>query len=235
LIGLQIGILFTGNFAFFNWLTLALCVPLFAGGRVRKWGESGGHVPEGRGYRAKWIAAGAIGVFVFVATLPGLIGAFNVNPPDLLGRWLAPWRSFNGYGLFRVMTTERPEIVVEGSRDGVNWSAYEFPWKPGDLYRRPGWCAPHQPRLDWQMWFAALSDVRGNPWLVRFLVRLLEGSPEALALVEKNPFPDAPPKYVRAVLYDYQFTAWGEETAAWWKRERKGLYCPAISLKEVER
>jgi hypothetical protein len=119
---------------------------------------------------------------------------------------------------------------VEGSKDGVHWRAYEFPWKPGDVNRRPGLVAPHQPRLDWQMWFAALGSVQDNPWFVQFLVRLLEGSPEVLSLLETNPFPDEPPVYVRAVLYDYEFTRWGDGDTGWWKRKELGLYCPRIML-----
>jgi hypothetical protein len=224
LIALQAAILLTGNFAFFNWLTIALCVPLFAAEKPVPWSW----------HRPAWISAGALGAVALAATLPGLIAAFNVTPPDPLGRVLGPLRSFNGYGLFRVMTTERPEIIVEGSRDGVNWSAYEFRWKPGEVYRRPAWCAPHQPRLDWQMWFAALGEVRGNPWFVRFLARLLEGSPDVLALLAKDPFAGTPPQFVRAVRYDYRFTTWGEDTAAWWRRERRDLYCPPLSLRPEE-
>lgn len=229
LIALQLGIIATGNFAYFNWLSIVICLPLFADSffpaRWRREIPASSAPPEW-----KWVAATCVALFVFIATLPGLLGAFRVEVGDGIERALMPLRSFNGYGLFRVMTTERPEIVVEGSRDGVNWEAYEFRWKPGDLYRRPGFCAPHQPRLDWQMWFAALSDVRNNPWFVNFLVRLLQGSPEVLALLEKNPFPGEPPRYVRAVLYDYRFTHSSDHTAAWWKRESKGLYCPPISL-----
>jgi hypothetical protein len=144
---------------------------------------------------------------------------------------LEPFRSFNGYGLFRVMTTFRHEIVVEGSNDGENWKEYEFRWKPGDVNRAPRLCQPHQPRLDWQMWFAALGTYRQNPWFVNFLAHLLQGTPEVLDLIEKNPFPDAPPKYVRAVLYDYHFTKKGEGPA-WWKREKLGLYIPVLSLRQ---
>ena len=121
--------------------------------------------------------------------------------------------------------------MIEGSRDGVNWLPYEFPWKPGNVYRAPGWVAPFQPRLDWQMWFAALGDVRQNPWFVRLLVRLLEGSRDLLRLFERNPFADRPPEYIRAKLYDYRFTRSAEGSAAWWKREEQGLYCPPISLR----
>ena len=157
--------------------------------------------------------------------------------PDLLLqvlRWVSPLRTVNSYGLFAVMTRTRPEIEVEGSDDGVTWRPYEFRWKPGDLKRRPAFVAPHQPRLDWQMWFAALGNYRGNPWFMNFLLRLLEGSPEVLGLLPENPFPDRPPRYIRAVLYEYHFTdpATRRKTGEWWRRERKGLYCPEISLRQ---
>src|SRR5262249_49759096 len=90
---------------------------------------------------------------------------------------IAPLRSVNGYGLFAVMTTTRPEIVIEGSNDGENWKAYEFTYKPGDVRRRPPWVAPHQPRVDWQMWFAALGEYPTETWLHALCQRLLEGSP----------------------------------------------------------
>ena len=150
--------------------------------------------------------------------------------------WLASFRSFNSYGLFAVMTTSRPEIIVEGSNDGITWLEYEFKYKAGDLKQRPKFVEPHQPRLDWQMWFAALSDYRHNPWFVNFCSRLLEGSPQVLGLLERNPFPNAPPRYVRAVVYDYHFTDFStrRRTGAWWRRERKGEYVPVMSLRETQ-
>jgi len=131
-----------------------------------------------------------------------------------------------------VMTTSRPEIVVEGSNDGEHWLAYEFKWKPGDVGRRPGFVAPHQPRLDWQMWFAALGTYAENRWFVQFLTRLLEGSRPVLGLLAHNPFPAGPPRYVRAVVYDYHFTdlATRRSEGAWWRREFRGPYCPVVSL-----
>jgi hypothetical protein len=151
--------------------------------------------------------------------------------------WLEPFRTFNGYGLFAVMTTERREIIVEGSDDGVNWRPYEFKYKPGDVDRRPAFVAPHQPRLDWQMWFAALGDYQENPWFNNFCVRLLQGSPQVAASLAKNPFPDHPPRYLRAGLYDYQFTNFAKRraTGAWWKREFIGLYLPPVSLSDFEK
>jgi hypothetical protein len=129
----------------------------------------------------------------------------------------------NSYGLFRQMTEKRPEIIIEGSNDGTNWKPYEFRWKPGDLARPPRFCSPHQPRLDWQMWFAALGHL--DPWFQPFLKRLLEGEPKVLALLAENPFPDAPPKFIHIVLYEYHFTDADErrQTGNWWRREQIGV------------
>jgi hypothetical protein len=146
--------------------------------------------------------------------------------------YLERFRSLNGYGLFRVMTQTRPEIIVEGSQDGQVWQPYEFKYKVGDPQRAPPIVAPHQPRLDWQMWFAALDDIRQNPWFMNFLARLLQGSPSVLRLMKANPFPDAPPRYVRARLFEYHFTNAVEkrESGGWWKREEQEPYCPPVSL-----
>jgi len=130
------------------------------------------------------------------------------------------------------MTTFRPEIVIEGSNDGENWLEYGFKYKPGDIKKSPPWVEPHQPRLDWQMWFAALGGYQNNPWFVNLMVRLLEGSPDVLRLLGKNPFPNGPPRYVRALLYEYRFTDLGTKRATgdWWRRELKGVYFYPISL-----
>lgn len=242
LVGFQLSIAATGNYAFFNWLSIALCIPLLDDAawpaRWLRW------LPAPRPHAAEprwtlWLFA-PVAFVVVLLTSAELARSFHQRDGWQPG-WkpvvaqtmeaLAPLRSLNGYGLFRVMTTSRPEVVIEGSVDGVNWREYEFRYKAGDVRRRPPVVAPHQPRLDWQMWFAALGDVRHNQWLVNLLARLLEGSPEVLALLEWNPFPSQPPRYVRAVLYDYRFTRAGEDATAWWKRERRGLYCPPLSLK----
>ena len=184
------------------------------------------------------IPLAAIAVVISLVQFSVLFRVHVAWPRPLLAiyGWLEPFRSFNSYGLFTVMTTSRPEIIIEGSNDGVNWLAYEFKYKPGDVKRRPGFVEPHQPRLDWQMWFAALGDYRHNPWLVNFCLRLLQGSPPVLALLERNPFPRAPPLYIRAVAYDYRFTdvATRRSTGAWWRRGEKRAYLPAFSLDEVQ-
>ena len=163
---------------------------------------------------------------------PGIVP----RPALAVASRVAPFRIANRYGLFAVMTTSRPEIIIEGSDDGINWLAYEFPSKPGALARAPSVVAPHQPRLDWQMWFAALGNVERNRWVVSMMQRLLEGSPQVEALFESNPFPDEPPLFVRAVVYQYEFTDFEErrESGAWWKREFRGEYVPPLTLGSFE-
>lgn len=163
---------------------------------------------------------------------------FHVQRPSwTMGIYQAldPLRSFNTYGLFAVMTTSRPEITVEGSEDGVQWKAYGFKWKPGDLKRAPGYVAPYQPRLDWQMWFAALGGLQENPWFGNFLVRVLQGSPDVLGLLGTNPFPNRPPKFIRAEVDDYRFTDFAEksETGNWWKSQYRGPYTRPFSLEQI--
>ncbi|HVT27109.1 MAG TPA: lipase maturation factor family protein, partial [Lacipirellulaceae bacterium] len=140
----------------------------------------------------------------------------------------------NEYGLFRQMTETRPEIVIEGGNDDAHWKAYEFRWKPGDPSRRPRFNTPYQPRLDWQMWFEALrleemynSTGTINPrymsaWFQSFLMRLLSGDQPVISLLEKDPFPNTPPKFIRIILYQYRFTDQAEwrKTGDWWHRER---------------
>jgi hypothetical protein len=161
---------------------------------------------------------------------------FGGDPPvaaRTVDQFIDPLHIVNGYGLFAVMTTRRDEIVIEGSNDGVEWREYEFRYKPGDLARRPRWNIPHQPRLDWQMWFAALDDPRRLPWFSRFLAAVLKNEPAVTALLEKNPFPDKPPVYVRAQYYDYTYASSEEKAKGlWWDRRLLGLYFPAARLKD---
>lgn len=147
-------------------------------------------------------------------------------------KWITPFRTISGYGLFRVMTMERPEIIVEASRNGREWVEYPFRWKPGDLAGRPRFNTPHQPRLDWQMWFAALNPGGNTYWLERFLQRLLEGSPSVQALLGDSPFAGQPPRYVRLVYYRYHFTNWESDhaTGNWWQREKLGNLSGPVSL-----
>jgi predicted DCC family thiol-disulfide oxidoreductase YuxK len=247
----QVAILLTGNYGFFNLLTIVLCLTLLDDAALKRrrlgrlWPGADCEAPAIAAFASpgrRWAAGFTLplAIIVFAVSFVQLLGMFRVRLPGprpvLAGyQWLLPLRSFNSYGLFAVMTTSRPEIVVEGSNDGVQWAAYEFKYKPGSVRRRPGFVAPYQPRLDWQMWFAALGDYRQNPWFVSFCSRLLQGSPEVLALLARNPFPNAPPRYIRAVVYDYRFThpATRRQTGDWWQRELRGVYLPPVSLSET--
>jgi hypothetical protein len=175
-------------------------------------------------------------------SLVPLAQAFRTMPTVLepLARardWVAPFRSVNGYGLFAVMTTDRPEITIEGSEDGVQWRPYVFKFKPGPLGRRPPFTGPYLPRLDWQMWFAAMQDVSSAPWMGPFVARLLEGRPEVLALLAGDPFGGKPPRYVRARIDNYRFTTFAEsrETHDWWHREPRGIYFGEVSREQLGR
>jgi lipase maturation factor 1 len=236
LVVLQIVIGLTGNYAFFNLLTLGLCVLLIDDA---VWpGRSRLTNPEPAGSRwSVWIPA-----LVILVTMP--LNAFLIFsgfkpaaqwPPaiELLYSLVAPFRIVNGYGLFRVMTKERQEIVIEGSDNGIEWKPYQFKWKPGALDRMPGFVEPHQPRLDWQMWFAALGDARQNPWFIGLALRLLENSPDVVRLLGENPFPKTPPRYLRANIYRYHFSSLAEheKTGAWWQREDERVYLPQVSLR----
>jgi predicted DCC family thiol-disulfide oxidoreductase YuxK len=242
---LQVAIATTGNYGFFNALSVALAFVLLDDGvlaralpraaRARMDELRGRRVSPSR--RAKWAVP-------FAATI-ALLGAFRVvgtvdrsfEPPPPFGglsEWLAPFASVNGYGLFAVMTTHRPEIQVEGSADGVTWVPYTFKWKPGaDVTARPRIDFMDMPRLDWQMWFAALEgSCQRTRWYVAFVKRLLEGSPEVTALLAEDPFPDHPPRFVRSRMFETRFTNAGERaaTGAWWSRSEVRPFCPVLTL-----
>jgi len=250
-IGLQIVIALTGNYTFFNLLTAALCLLFFDDAWWARWA---GVAPAP--YNSEVAAAHdrrdgarrpplqrlfhpAIFIVMFAASL--IITLPSLAKPRQWPGWyarafrlIAATRSVNSYGLFRVMTKERPEIVIEGSDDGREWKPYEFKWKPGDLQGRPGFVAPHQPRLDWQMWFAALAYPQRQQWVLNLCEHLLRGTPAVTGLLAENPFPGRPPRHVRAVLYEYRFTTPEERgrTGRWWRREPVDYYFNAMSLKQ---
>jgi hypothetical protein len=234
-IGFQILIAATGNYAFFNILTIALCVFLADPGLLpRRWPPVAEPGPPASlfGSWPRMVLVPFVAVVALVSALQFTEATLGVglpwpSPAIGLARAISPLRSVNSYGLFAVMTTTRPEIVIEGSDDGEAWRAYELRYKPGDVRRRPGFVAPHQPRLDWQMWFAALGGCDQSPWLRPLFQRLREGSPPVLGLLGSNPFPDRPPRYVRALLYDYHFADLDthRRTGEWWQRRLEGEFC----------
>jgi hypothetical protein len=147
-----------------------------------------------------------------------------------------PLRSVNSYGLFANMTREQIELIFEGSDDGREWKAYEFKYKPGDAMRRPAFCQPHMPRLDWNLWVPFFQGRPIPQWFNAFVESLLRGKREVLDLLAYNPFPDRPPKQIRVLAYRYHFTTSQEkvQTGAWWKRELIGVVVPPASLRTAE-
>jgi lipase maturation factor 1 len=233
-------ILITGNFNWFNLQTMLLCLLLFDDAAFQQCLPQrlvqvlSRRVPQ-RSSKAVSIGVGAWGLVLVFVSLVQMDERFGGSPPAALramDQLIEPMRMVSSYGLFAVMTTERNEIIIEGSDDGVEWREYAFQYKPGDVARRPPWNIPHQPRLDWQMWFAALDDPRRVNWFAHFLERLLQNEPTVTALLEKNPFAEKAPQYIRAQFYGYTFsTAEQRQRGVWWQRRSLGLYFPVVRLK----
>lgn len=251
LMALQFIIILTGNYGFFNFLTMGLCLTLLDDEHLKRFfplvlrqsaeaiQEEAVKTDRVRHMRAQTILLGLVGIIIiFLTSVPlyaMLTGRRFSSLPDPLIHvinFVAPLRSFNRYGLFAVMTKTRQEIIIQGSSDGQTWMDYAFRWKPQDVHKAPRWVQPHHPRLDWQMWFAALSPYQHHPWFMKFLRQLLKGSEPVLQLLAKNPFPEEPPRYVRALFYDYTFTDWPtwQATGAWWQRKYLGFYAPVVQL-----
>jgi lipase maturation factor 1 len=250
LVLLQIAIALTGNYCFFNLLTIVLCVLLLDDDALRrvipaKPIEATPITADKAAPNFRWrlilgrIRSACVAIVTAIILVVTAVQMMSVVASKktwgrsvlILYGLMQPFRSINTYGLFAVMTKSRPEIVVEGSMDSQNWKPYEFKYKPGSLNRRPAFVAPHQPRLDWQLWFAALGTYEQNPWFTSFCMRLLKGSPDVLSLLQTNPFPESPPKYLRALKYNYEFTDWTtlRKSSEWWKRGEPETYLPVVS------
>lgn len=265
--GLNVLIMLTGNYTFFNILSIFLCVFLLNDEILRRLANRVVQVvsiipspsrartraspepiegvrvtpppPLFSSLRGRTLTptTAVLATFVLITGILQVWGTFAgkyPSPTVTAMRWIAPFHVVNSYGLFAVMTISRPEIIVQGSNDGVEWLDYEFKYKPGDLTSRPNFVAPHQPRLDWQMWFAALGTVQQNQWFTAFTTRLLEGSSSVNGLVAENPFPKEPPRFLRAEFYDYTFTDSETRlhTGQWWGRVYIGPYLDPVTLKQ---
>ena len=254
LVFLQLLIGLTGNYGFFSVLSIALCLTLIddhtwarilPNRLVNRALTSGNTQSPPARWRQVLLTAAAVGLFVLgglqfareIATDLSRSGrpSVDLSWSDTILNAVSPFRSVNGYGLFRVMTLERPEIVIEGSLDGVVWTEWELRWKPGSPERTPSLVAPHQPRLDWQLWFAALNPRGESYWLSALLVRLLEGEAAVTALMDDAPLPTTPPRLLRLAYYDYRFTTTTErdETGDWWHRELADYLTEPVSLADV--
>lgn len=235
---MQVLILLTSNHNFVNLLTICLCLFLFDDKAVRRIvPESAKHwllrtqAAEFTGNRLQACAIGGIAVLILLASVfqgwEMISGQRSPKPVATIIEQLRPFRLTSNYHVFPTMKTARIEIVIEGSRDGQSWKPYEFKYKPGDIHRRPEIVVPHQPRLDWMMWFVPLGPPF-LPWFEAFVERLLENAAPVTSLLESNPFPNAPPSYLRLRLFWYRFTD-AETRAAtgqWWTRDYLGPFYP---------
>ncbi|RME32400.1 MAG: lipase maturation factor family protein [Gammaproteobacteria bacterium] len=228
---MQLLILATSNHAFVNLLVIVLCLLLLDDRFLRRWLRwlPARPVPVASGplHGLLLSLSGLLIVVVSISAYVTFVG--GPEPPRPLARTILvaqSWGLGNIYHIFPTMQTTRQELVIEGSSDGRNWQPYEFRYKPGDPMRRPAFVVPHHPRLDWLMWFVPTQDPRQQYWFNRFLARLRTGSQPVLGLLEHNPFPDRPPRFLRVTAWDYRFTTPAERarTGAWWVRHRLGRF-----------
>mgnify|MGYP000480614123 CR=1 FL=1 len=236
----QLYLVISGNYSWLNWMTIFLAVsgisdPVF-------------HMVLGS---TQWIppAAGAPLYFqILVGILTLLVAYLSIEPirnlisrNQLMNFSFNPFHLVNTYGAFGSVTKERYEIIIEGTNDPTGnpeaeWKAYEFKAKPGDTRRMPPQIAPYHLRLDWQMWFAAMSSYLHHPWFPRLLRKILKGEEATINLLKSNPFPDEPPAYIRARLFHYRYANVEErrETGQWWIRRYVKDYYPSTSRKELK-
>src|SRR5260370_773865 len=250
----QAGIILSANYTFLNYLVLALgflllddqsllpywprflkksylatkeAKPLAALAPKDKWRKT----LRAQGSALKIAATAAMLTWIFYATLSQMV--WMVRPwrlPTTPVSALEPFRIANRYGLFAAMTRGRYEIEFQGSDDGQTWLVYPFRYKPQDPSRPPRIYAPYQPRFDWNLWFASLSSWRQEPIVLRTEQSLLRGDSDVLLLFSGNPFPHAPPRQVRCVIWQYWFTTPDEKRSQglWWRRQQLGLYAPTL-------
>ena len=230
----QLTIFASGNLSWLNFLTMVLAISALDGRFLAKlipWHAPQTHAPA----LAHRIAVAAVGLLVAYLSIQPVRNM--ISPHQVMNTVYNRLHPVGTYGAFGSITRPRYEVIVEGTDEAVltestRWREYEFKAKPGATDRMPPQIAPYHLRLDWLMWFAAFSNYYQQPWFVNFLAKLLENDQPVLSLLRHNPFPGAPPRYVRATLYEYHFTTPAERarTGQWWKRELVHQYFPPVSL-----
>jgi hypothetical protein len=233
-IAFQFTIFLSGNLSWLNWLTIVIALSCFDDrllGRVLPV-HAGPLEPLAFPHQ---IALGVLGVIVAALSIRPAVNL--ISPGQLMNASFEPLHLVNTYGAFGSISRKRYEVVLEGTTESVvtpatTWKEYQFKAKPGDVARRPPFIAPYHLRLDWLMWFAALSPAYADPWFVPLAARLLQNDQPTLSLMAANPFPDRPPVWIKAQLFVYRFTTPEErhQTGQWWVRTLEGDYLPPVSL-----
>ncbi|WBP84543.1 lipase maturation factor family protein [Kitasatospora cathayae] len=231
----QLWLIASGNFAWLNWLAVVLALSVLGTGATsRTLGLPAAHHFSSP---PTWYEGLVMAAAVLLVALSYWPARNLVSRRQIMNASFNPLHLVNTYGAFGSIGRARYEIVVEGTDDreiGATtvWKEYAFKGKPGDVRYRPSQIAPYHLRLDWQMWFAAISPAYAEPWFPRLLAALLDNNTEVLRLIGTNPFREDPPTYVRARLYRYRFTEWRDlrATGAWWHRTLLGDYVPPVAL-----
>jgi len=229
----QLLIMASGNLSWLNALTLVLTIPLFNDRWLRGFVpvEAAIQSPMGMGLQAATMAVTLVVAWLSLRPIGNML-----SPRQIMNTTYNPFHLVGTYGAFGGITRTRYEVIIEGTEEtptaSTVWKPYEFKGKPGDPRRLPPVIAPYHLRLDWLMWFAAMSGPGQHPWFFHLMAKLLQNDPETLSLLKMNPFPHHAPLYVRAELYEYHFTTPAEKNqmGSWWKRQRVGEYFPAVSL-----
>jgi hypothetical protein len=229
----QLVLIVSGNLSWLNWLTLVLCVPLISD-RWLTWLPV--HAPVALSTSSAY--QNAIYVVAAAVALMSIAPVMNMlSSRQMMNASFDPLHLVNTYGAFGSITRERFEIVLQGTDEAnvtehTAWRDYEFKGKPGDPARRPPQVAPYHLRLDWLMWFEAMAPSPHSDWFFALLAKLLQGDADVQSLLRTNPFPAAPPRYVRAQYYRYRFTTPEERRAsgAWWSRQFVGTFYGPASL-----
>lgn len=241
---LQLAMLLTGNHGFINLLTAALCISLLDDKTLASMVPNKLKEKLAGGFNCTNITLStqAKSIVAFVVVLTSIVSYQHLrNVPQLpqivqskISDLIYGYHLTGNYGLYPKVLNERTEIVVEGSNDLVCWQPYQFKFHIDSPSVAPPLVSPHQPRLDWRMRFAALTQAGYTKWFNNFVQRLLKGSPDVLALLKRNPFPNHPPRYIRADVYQYAFTTADEKTSTgnWWKRKLVARYIDPTSLSE---
>jgi lipase maturation factor len=241
MLAFQASLILSGNLSFLNYLTIVPILACFDDAFLRRLlprriVAAARHAAENaRPSRPQEIAALVLAALVALLSIPVVLNLASSR--QVMNTSFDSLDLVNTYGAFGTVGRERFEIVFEGTRDSIpgdsaRWSAYEFPAKPGDPMRRPAVVAPFQPRLDWSIWFAAMSSPDQYPWTLHFIWKLLHGDRGALSLLANDPFPGGPPRWIRASYYEYQFAPPGDPSHAWWKRRRVGDWLPPLTASD---
>jgi len=237
----QVILLFNGNYAFLNWLAIIVTVAVFDDKFFRKIlpnfivRKAENAERNAKFSKDQFILSWIVVIIVIMLSVPVVVNLFSSN--QAMNTSFNQFHIVNTYGAFGSIGTVRNELILQGTDDLVItentvWKEYEFKAKPGDVNRNPPIIAPYQPRIDWQIWFAAFQSPQQNPWLIHMIWKLLHNDPGTLSLISENPFPDKPPNFIRIEFYRYEFLEPGSDAV--WKRTYLGNWLPPLSKSTPE-